>query len=406
MTAAPCVSPFSRAGWISALNRRFAAPLAVVAVGLSTAVSTGPASADTGRSGAAGHANATRTKVSISAAPTVPVARIDARVRVTGSITGNAGASRVTLQRLHGRTWRTVAAAKVAKHRYAVPVPTGSAGMFTYRVGTLPGRGVPPVTSRPFSFAVGRGNPAAVGYLTNPPARWNPCAPIRYRVNLAGAPKGAAADIDRSIQQVAAASGLRFVRAGTSKVVPGSQGRDVLDDYDRNTELVIAYVAPGKGKGHSAYLPSRSQAVGVGGAFYTNATTKVRGAAWHQIVQGYLVLDRTKKLPGGFGAGHRYGLVGTWGQVIMHELGHVAGLDHPRPSDPAQIMYPSTTSKPAVWGAGDLVALRRVGAVSGCLSTPGVAGAAGAQGAEVSAPSLRGHDGLGRFDASPLNHRR
>ena len=84
--------------------------------------------------------------------------------------------------------------------------------------------------------------------------------------------------------EVVAASGLRFVRAGTSKVVPGSQGRDVLDDYDRNTELVIAYVAPGKGKGHSAYPPSRSQAVGVGGAFYTNATTKVRGAAWHQIV--------------------------------------------------------------------------------------------------------------------------
>ena len=353
-------------------------------------------------------------RASVSATPTVPVARVGARVHARGTVTGAATGTRVALQQLHGRTWRTVGSATVSRGRYTATVPTGSAGMFAYRVATVPKAGTSATTSRPFSLAVGRGNPAALGYLTAPPARWNPCAPIRYRVNLAGAPAGAAADIDRSIRQVSAASGLRFVKAGTTRAVPGSQGRDVLDTYPRDTQLVIAFVSPGTGKGRSAYLPRRSDTVGVGGAFYTNATTRVGGSSWHQIVQGYLVLDRTKKLPGGFGSGNRSGLIGTWGQVMMHELGHVVGLDHPRPSDPAQIMYPATTTKPAIWGAGDLVALRRIGASSGCLRTPGLeaaaataptVGAAGAAGparapGQAGAATARamGDDELGRVD--------
>ena len=47
---------------------------------------------------------------------------------------------------------------------------------------------------------------------------------------------------------------------------------------------------------------------------------------------------------------------------------HVVGLDHPKRSDPAQIMFASTTTKEAVWGAGDLVGLRALGASSGCFT--------------------------------------
>ena len=47
--------------------------------------------------------------------------------------------------------------------------------------------------------AAGRGNPKSVGYLTTPPSKWDPCTTIRYRVNLSGAPKGAAADVDTAI---------------------------------------------------------------------------------------------------------------------------------------------------------------------------------------------------------------
>lgn len=325
------------------------------------------------------------------------MARVGARLHARGRVTGAPSGTRVALQQLDGRTWRTVGSATVSGGRFTATVPTSATGLFAYRVATVPRTGAA-ATSRTFSVAIGRGNPAALGYLTTPPARWNPCAPIRYRVNLAGAPRGAGADVDRSIQQVSAATGLRFVKAGATTVIPGSQGREVLDDYPRGTELVIAFVTPGKGAKHSAYLPRTSDTVGVGGAFYTDATTRVRGQSSHQIVQGYLVLDRTKKLPGGFGPGNRHGLLGTWGQVMMHELGHVVGLDHPRPSDPAQIMYPATTTKPATWGAGDLVALRRVGAVSGCLQTPGFTGVAANSPAAAGASSRMSHDGIGRDD--------
>ena len=50
----------------------------------------------------------------------------------------------------------------------------------------------------------------------------------------------------------------------------------------------------------------------------------------------------------------------------MHELGHMAGLDHSRINDQAQIMH-SVMTQLAVWGAGDKNGLRRVGASAGCL---------------------------------------
>ena len=221
--------------------------------------------------------------------------------------------------------------------------------------------------------AAGRGNPKSVGYLTTPPSKWDPCTTIRYRVNLSGAPKGAAADVDTAIARIAAASGLRFRKVGTTSVVPGSKGKDVLDDYPSGTDLVVAFARPNDPAKtrRSAYLTGGADTVGVGGAFYDLGTARAGTRSWHRIVQGYVVLDRTKSMPSGFGAGNTTGLIGTWGQVLMHELGHVVGLDHPKISDPAQIMYPATTRKPAVWGAGDLVGLRTVGKRSGCFSSAG-----------------------------------
>lgn len=312
---------------------------------------------------------------SVSAAPTATVVTTGAPVRVSGRLAGVPAGSKVALQRLDGRTWRTVTSVTTARSgssagRYTVRVPSSSPGRFFYRVASVPTRTQRVGTSRPFTLAVGRGNPKSVAYFLQPIARWDPCTPIRYRVNLEGAPKGAAADIDRAIAQVAAGSGLRFRRVGTTTIVPGSQGRDVQDTYPAGTDLVLAFARPGdpRKSRRSSYLQKGSDIVGVGGAFYRTDAVRASGRPWHQIVQGYVVLDRTKKLPSGFGAGKSTGLLGTWGQVLMHELGHVVGLDHPAIKDSRQIMYASTTTKTAVWGAGDLTGLRTVGSASGCLS--------------------------------------
>ncbi len=358
---------------------RIGVPVAIAGLGVTGSVSTAaPANAAPASAAPAAPpgsvrplstAQPARSTRSITAKPSSTIARVGSRIRVRGTVSGSARPKRVWLQQRHGRAWRTVASARVKRSHFTLRAPTESAGRFVFRVTGERRGGDRSARSRPFSISLGRGNPASVGYLTKPPARWNPCAPIRYRVNLAGAPKSAAADIDRSVERLSAASGLRFRKVGSTKVVPGSEGRDVLDTYESNTDLVVAFVAPGRGRGHSAYLPKRSQTVGVGGAFYTNATTRVHGRSWHRIVQGYVVLDRTKRLPSGFGPGDRSGLLGTWGQVMMHELGHAVGLDHPRLRDPAQIMYAAMTTKPAVWGAGDLTGLQRLGAASGCLTS-------------------------------------
>jgi hypothetical protein len=73
------------------------------------------------------------------------------------------------------------------------------------------------------------------------------------------------------------------------------------------------------------------------------------------------------KLAPGFGSGPRYGIQGTQGQVVMHELAHVLGLGHARQK--SQIMFPAATRKPAEWGAGDWAGLRALGQ-GGCDQRP------------------------------------
>ena len=65
------------------------------------------------------------------------------------------------------------------------------------------------------------------------------------------------------------------------------------------------------------------------------------------------------KLSNGFGKG------ATWGEVVIHELGHLVGLGHT--SARSQIMYFSVLQRNASWGAGDLAGFRRLGDVRGCL---------------------------------------
>ena len=71
------------------------------------------------------------------------------------------------------------------------------------------------------------------------------------------------------------------------------------------------------------------------------------------------VLDRDQ-LDRGFGRGY------TWGEVIIHEIGHVLGLSHVDARK--QVMYFQTIRRDATWGAGDLRGLRKVGDSRGCLT--------------------------------------
>ncbi|WP_430787798.1 matrixin family metalloprotease [Actinoplanes sp. G11-F43] len=192
-------------------------------------------------------------------------------------------------------------------------------------------------------------------------ARWNPCGgAIDYRVNLDRAPKNSLAEVKTAFSRISAASGLTFRYAGTTTVIPQAE-KGFNGTYPAGTEIVIAWVNPGK---HSKWLPKGARELGMGGGGWQTAYTS-SGAPALRMVEGAVVLNAPSvaKMSRGFGAANG----GTTGAVLMHEIGHAIGLAHPKQEDRGQIMYHTITSKKAVWGAGDLAGLAKLGKKSGCL---------------------------------------
>ncbi|MEV8507030.1 hypothetical protein AB0368_19770 [Actinoplanes sp. NPDC051475] len=216
------------------------------------------------------------------------------------------------------------------------------------------------------------GNRKAYATMGNPAPRWNPCAVIGYRFNPTRAPKGALTDVKGAVRRISSATGLRFVYRGTTSAVPRAK-RGYNADYPSDTQLVIAWVYPGK---QSEWL-AQNKLAGMGGPAWSTGYT-AKGKETGMIHWAGVVLNANIKLSGGFGAGPRYGWQGTRGQLLMHEIGHAIGLGHPGINDTKQIMYGTMTHKKAVWGAGDLTGLKLVGRSQGCLQAdpPGATAAA------------------------------
>ncbi|MEV0898268.1 matrixin family metalloprotease [Actinoplanes sp. NPDC049802] len=194
-------------------------------------------------------------------------------------------------------------------------------------------------------------------------ARWNPCGgAVDYRVNLDRAPKNSLAEVRTAFARIATATGLSFRYAGTTSVIPQAQ-KGYNGEYPAGTEIVVAWATPGK---HSRWLPAGTRSLGMGGGSWQTAYTPSGGDAL-MMVTGAVVLNATgvKSMARGFGAHGG----GTTGAVLMHEIGHAVGLAHPEQNDKNQIMYHTITSKKAVWGAGDLSGLRKLGKSAGCLLT-------------------------------------
>ncbi|HVM03076.1 MAG TPA: matrixin family metalloprotease [Acidimicrobiales bacterium] len=211
------------------------------------------------------------------------------------------------------------------------------------------------------------------------PVRWDPCRPVHFVVNRAGAPPGAVEDVREAFRRLAAATGMAFVddgptdeRGGADRAPyqPGRYGR-------RWAPVLVEWAEPAGGT-------DEVQVVGTGvptrvGDAYVTARLTLNPSA---------VTDAGARtpVPAGFGPATGTGPVGprgvSWGRIVLHELGHVMGLGHTR--DPAQLMYPETseqTTRPARFADGDRAGLRHLGRPAGCLDAPRPGPAAAAVGA-------------------------
>ena len=182
---------------------------------------------------------------------------------------------------------------------------------------------------------------------------WSSCDAITYRVNPSAAPKGWKKLVKKAVKKVEQASRLDFRYRGKTKVKP------TFNDFNPpDTDLVIAFLNPG-------------QTDMLGGPTVAGQGSAASDGSF--LFDGKVVLNAKvfKKMAPGFGSGPRYGIQGTTGQVVMHEVAHVVGLGHARHQN--QVMFPAATRKPAEWGAGDWAGLRQLGK-GPCDPTPGVPG--------------------------------
>lgn len=156
------------------------------------------------------------------------------------------------------------------------------------------------------------------------PVTYDPCREIHVVINGRTVPDGAERVVHESLEEMTAITGFQFVIDGEVTEVPVAQRAPYQPDLygDRWAPVLIAWSDPDE-------LPELEDVAGIGGS----APVQVGSNGSEAYVSGIVALNgwsfnQFMSYPNGSELARA---------VVLHELGHVLGLDHV--DDPTQLMY-------------------------------------------------------------------
>ena len=280
--------------------------------------------------------------------------RARSMVLVTGRVSGASGRGvRIQAKGTNG-TWVTLSRGRTNRHHsFAVRAPTWWVATQRLRVYAPATRGDTPAATGDGTLSVHRTYTPRAGqsftYLLGRRARWNPCQPITYRVNPSRRPAHGLARVRAGFKTISEATGLRFVYAGSTTFIPYRAGQS-SSKHVKHADIAVAWSTP-------RVVPSLAgSTLGMGGA----QGDSVNGGPM-QLHNGAVVFDATQRLLGPKAWVRRQRT-----SLVLHELGHVIGLNHV--SDKRQIMSPVLPGTAPRYARGDLRGLAAVGAKGGCIA--------------------------------------
>lgn len=176
----------------------------------------------------------------------------------------------------------------------------------------------------------------------NDPVTWNPCRPIHYEVNPAGGPPNAIPLTEQAIERAQQASGLAFEYDGETNARPRWHS-PVVPILGADKPVLISWAK-------ATEVPELAGNIaGIGGSVPRRSHN-----GWLRYTTGGVTLD----------ADNFASLAGQPGgqaeqrAIILHELGHLLGLDHV--PDHAQLMNARNEGL-LDYGPGDLAGLAKLG---------------------------------------------